>query len=159
MTSPVSTERQEDSEKSPGLGIVQIFLESAEFSHRADALGLPPTTPAIIGGVNVEVATDVAPDENSGFIRLAVSTDPEARPIYSVRLSMVAFAARQPGLEHMTVKEYLNRYGVVLLYPFLREAMASLTMRGRFGPVWLNPINPQVVTRALEEGEGREGDV
>jgi preprotein translocase subunit SecB len=28
-----------------------------------------------------------------------------------------------------------------MLYPFLREAVANLTGRGRFGPVWLNPFN------------------
>jgi preprotein translocase subunit SecB len=157
MTSPDSTAQpEESSEKSPGLRIAQIFLESVEFSHCADALSLPPTTPAVVGDVNVEVTTDVTRDENAGFIRLAVSTDPASKPVYSVRLSMVAFVARQPGPEHMTVNEYLNRYGVVLLYPFLREAMASLTMRGRFGPVWLDPINPQVITRALQEGDGVE---
>jgi preprotein translocase subunit SecB len=31
--------------------------------------------------------------------------------------------------------------GGTILLPFLREVIANFTGRGRFGPVWVNPIN------------------
>ena len=38
-----------------------------------------------------------------------------------------------------------------LLFPFLREAFASITSRGRFGPVWLNPINTRTFSEAFKK--------
>jgi hypothetical protein len=35
--------------------------------------------------------------------------------------------------------------GVSMVFPFVREAIANLTMRGRFGPVWIDPLNVQAI--------------
>ena len=48
----------------------------------------------------------------------------------------------------MPLRDFLAGPAVALLYPFVREAFANLTLRGRFGPVWLNPFN----VRAMAEG-------
>jgi len=138
-----------DPEREPGLDLAQVFLESAEFSHRADALALPTGTRPNVGDVDVQITIGISQDESSGFIRLAVATNSEQRPIYSLRLSMVALVTRQLGKENMSPREYLQRAGLSLLFPFVREAVGNLTMRGRFGPVWLNPINTKLISDQL----------
>lgn len=43
--------------------------------------------------------------------------------------------------EKFELGTYLTSKGCALLFPFIRETIANLTARGRFGPVWLNPVN------------------
>jgi len=47
------------------------------------------------------------------------------------------------GAENMTPLDYAQHVAPVTLMPFAREAVANLTMRGRFGPFWVNPSNMQ----------------
>ena len=37
------------------------------------------------------------------------------------------------------------------MVPFLRQTVADVTLRGRFGPIWLNPVNLRL-TIAKESG-------
>jgi preprotein translocase subunit SecB len=41
----------------------------------------------------------------------------------------------------MPIADYMASGGGPTLFPFLRECVANLTGRGRFGPLWLRPIN------------------
>lgn len=134
----------------PGIKVDQIFLEAAELSHRSDALALPAGTQANVGEVTLEISIGMAPDTNAGFIRIAVATQPSLNPLYSFRVAMIALVSAIEGVAgNMSVRTYLERAGVLLLFPFVREAVASLTIRGRFGPIWLQPINPQSIAEEL----------
>jgi len=46
---------------------------------------------------------------------------------------------------NMPLDRYFTTSGAALLYPFVRQVVADLTSRGRFGPVWLNPMNVTAV--------------
>jgi preprotein translocase subunit SecB len=140
-----------DPTKEPGILVAQIFLERVAFSHREDFLALPANTPAEVGDVSVNLLVGEAQDGESGLIRVEVKTDPERKPTYNIELAMVALVKRSPGAENMTIHDFLMSGSVVtLLYPFVREAVANLTIRGRFGAVWLNAINPQAVVQKLQ---------
>jgi preprotein translocase subunit SecB len=47
-----------------------------------------------------------------------------------------------------------------MLYPFIREVVANLTIRGRFGPVWLNPFNLRGAIQAAvqQQNAAKEGE-
>lgn len=129
-----------DESKQPGIQIAQIFLERATFSHRDDALALPPTTP-FQPEVVVNLQGGVSPDEKAAFVRITVHTKPEDRPLYNFTVAMVALVQAVAGQENLSLREYVEGGAPAMLYPFVREAVASLTWRGRFGPVWLAPFN------------------
>jgi preprotein translocase subunit SecB len=131
---PAPTENQ------PGVTISQIFLDSLLFQHSADALSLPPTTPANVGDVNVRVESGISEDGEAGVTFITVSTQPDQRPVYNVILKMVGLFQRTSG-EGMRLEDFIKTNSVALLYPFVREAFANVTQRGRFGPVWLTPAN------------------
>ena len=138
-----------DQDKEPGVILAQVYLDSVEFSHRADALLLPPNTKAEIGSVDVAVEIAVSVDEKSGYIKLTASTDPDAQPVYKVKLAMVGLVTtgHEPNIP---IREYLIGSGLAMMYPFVREALANITQRGRFGPVWLNPINAKKVAEQFQ---------
>jgi preprotein translocase subunit SecB len=130
-----------DRTKPPGIQIGQIFLEQVDFSHREDFLSLPLGTQAVVGNVNVQVETGISQDSKTGLVRVLVWTTPENKPIYNIRVSMTALVAVDPAAPNMPLNTYLAGPGAALLYPFVRQLVADLTWRGRFGPVWLSPTN------------------
>ena len=137
-----------DPSRPPGIAISQVFLEEASFSHRADALALPLDTKPELGDIEITVEAGLRPDKKAGLLRLSAATRPEAAPLYSVRVRMAGLFEQQGGSENLSMVDFLGDSARALLFPFLREAFANITSRGRFGPVWLNPIN----TRAFSEG-------
>jgi preprotein translocase subunit SecB len=140
-----------DSTKQPGIVIGQVFLEKVVFSHRDDFLNLPPNTQPSIGDVAVGILVGEGTDGESGLVRIEVKTDPANKPIYNVELAVMALVKRTEGAGNMTIHEFLTSgASVSLLYPFVREALANLTLRGRFGPVFLNTINPQAIAEKLQ---------
>lgn len=138
-----------DPNKGPGIGVGQVFLEAASFSHRSDFLSLPVKTKPDIGDVAVEVQVGMSADEKAGLVRIRVATKDEGDPVYRVSIQMAASFQQNPGEENMPLPDFLNGPAIAFLYPFVREAFANLTGRGRFGPVWLNPFNVQQASQAL----------
>lgn len=140
-----------DPQKQPGIAVGQVFLEEATFSHRPDALALPPSTRPQVGEVGVEIQAGIRPDGKAGLLRVRVATKDDAEPLYRVSLVMVGLFEEQPELSNMPLQDFLNGPAISFMYPFVREAFASLTGRGRFGPVWLNPFNAHAAGVALAE--------
>jgi preprotein translocase subunit SecB len=130
-----------DTEKQPGLKIAQIFLLQAVFAHREDALSLPINHQ--IGELNLEaeIKTGVNPDGSAGIVTLTVKTRDEDNPEYRFAIEMAALVEEVPAERNLSPAEYFEMNGSALLYPFVREVVASLTWKGRFGPIWLKPIN------------------
>lgn len=132
----------------PGIRISQIFLEEAHFRHRPDALGLPHTTPADVGRVHINTQIGATDEGDEGMIRIEVATDSANNPTYEFRVAFVALVAQvEPG-KGLPLVKYLQSSGTLLLFPFVRHAIADLTMKGRFGPIWINPISPFVPSNA-----------
>ncbi len=142
-----------DETKQPGLQFGQILLWAAHFEHRKDALAIPPTTRVEVN-IKVEMKAMAAADESQGVIILKVSTDEADDSLYRLSFEMVGLVAPEPGGANMTIREYLAGHAAYTIYPFLREAVANVTARGRFGPLWLKPFN----FKALGEGEWTQGE-
>jgi preprotein translocase subunit SecB len=140
-----------DPSRPPGIAISQVFLEEASFSHRADALALPLDTKPELGNIEIAVEAGLRPDRKAGLLRLSAATRPEAQPLYNVRVQMVGFFEQQSGSENLPMADFLGDSAPALLFPFLREAFANITSRGRFGPVWLNPINTRTFSEAFKK--------
>ena len=124
-----------------GLTIDQVFLDTVEFSHRSDALSLPPKTTIELGLLDVGFEMALSEDEAAGYLRVTIRTDPANQPLYSLRVSMTMLVRREGDPGKLTLQTYLADVAPATLYPFVREAVANLTQRGRFGPVWLKPLD------------------
>lgn len=135
-----------DRTKPPGIMLGQIFLERAQFGHREDALMLPANTPLGEPNLLFSFKGGVAPDDKTGFVRVTVQSKPDERPLYNIDVAMVALVQTQKGKENMPLRDYVRTAAPTMLYPFVREVVANLTWRGRFGPLWLVPMNVAAAT-------------
>lgn len=125
------------------LTIAQIVLERADFKHRDDYLNLTGVTPepsSVKLGVQM-MRPEAAPSETV-MVRLTATGAEDA--IYQFTVAFVVFylIEREAGDEALgDLDRRLLVTGSTMLFPFIRETVASLTGRGRFGPVWLAPTN------------------
>ena len=76
-------------------------------------------------------------------VLLRAKTVGEGHP-YRIDIVMQGIIEPIEGEENYPLAEYARTAGAALLFPFLREAVASITGRGRVGPLWLKPFNVQL---------------
>jgi len=142
-----------DQSKQPGIQIDQIFLHEAHFTHGKNALSLPPTYR--VEGLSLQLQTKFAGKRGERGALVAVrvqTTDPDGA--YNIAVEVVMVVSAVPGEENLDPLEYVQRMGPSTLFPFLREAVASLTLKGRFGALWLKPFNfVAAATTPVESGQ------
>jgi preprotein translocase subunit SecB len=139
--------------------IAQIILEKAEFSHSAD----PFTVEAVPleAQAEVELGLNVAhnADRTASVVRLRLSTRDDGSTGETVKYrfdvtvsTLVALQAPLP-VEH---DKFFAGSVAAILFPFVREVIASLTSRGRFGVNWIQPLNVRAALEgAVEVSDGR----
>lgn len=131
-----------DPRRAPGLAIAQIFLVTASFRHREDYLSLPPTSPTGEMTIGVEGKVHTRNDGRVVALAVAVKSDPsDKNALYQFELEMMAIVGEVAEEANLLPMDFIAGSGMATLFPFLREAVANLTSRGRFGPIWLKPIN------------------
>jgi len=130
-----------DTSKQPGLQIAQVLLLTAHFSHREDALALVANT--AIENLTVQIEAKVAGKSGDpvAVVRLRVFTEKNPEHLYNFDVEIAAVITHVPGEENLDPFEYARSMGPAAFFPFLREAVANITMKGRFGAVWLKPVN------------------
>lgn len=131
-----------DEARQPGLRFAQIFLSEASLVHRGDFLSVSPETKP--GRQELEIGLRIlAAEQNSAAVALVVRVESKSAPsaLYQFIVEITAIVESVPGQENLLPSEYARRQGLAALYPFVREALVNLTARGRFGPVYLGPLN------------------
>jgi preprotein translocase subunit SecB len=134
-----------DAEKQPGIKIAQIVLERAEFSHRADFLEHVPTTPMELD-VKIAFSAGVTPDHQRAMARLTAEAADDQ--LYKFSFQILALLEVDTEAPNYPLPQYVAVNAGSMLFPFLREIVANVTSRGRFGPVWLKPFNIQAAVQA-----------
>jgi preprotein translocase subunit SecB len=130
-----------DATKQPGLKIDQVFLLRATFAHREDVFQLPPTTPITDMPVQMVAAVTGKVGNRGAAMKLRAYTEPDAQGLYAFDIEVGAVVSAVEGEENLDPLEFISANGVIAFYPYLREAVANITMKGRFGPMWMKPIN------------------
>jgi hypothetical protein len=136
--------------KPPALTFSQIFLVAAEFRHREDYLMTPPETRAAMGAT-VQARTLVFNKGDAVGVSLRTFTDPaDTDALYQYSIEIMAIIEKPASEERLPPLDEITALGATAVFPFLREALANLTMRGRFGPLWIHPFD---IRAALKNAE------
>lgn len=143
-----------DESRQPGVEFEQIFVNRAHFSHRFPP-GVRREQPAT-GDLQLEASISEREDRKAAILLVRLTTNPsDTKANYDIDVEMGAIARVSEGQENLPPAEYLQNLGVPMMFPFLREFIANLTMRGRSGPVWLKPVNLRALqSQAKEEASG-----
>jgi preprotein translocase subunit SecB len=122
------------------------FVDNREQSGQAE---FPPSE------VNIEINTAVSTDGKDGTVRLGVTFAPQADvPPFRELYALIEGQFRQESSAVIPMNEFVNRQGPVILMPFARDAIATATIKTRFGAVLLPPINvAAMIERVAKEQE------
>lgn len=141
-----------DPKKEPGIEIAQLMVERARFDHREDFLSLPVSQP--VGALPFVLKSEYALGSKGehAIVRLSLTTNRDKRPLYNIDVAVIALVRPKAGAENMSLEQYAVVHSAGMLFPFVRELVADLTGRGRFGPVWLHPVNLTAASGARAPG-------
>jgi preprotein translocase subunit SecB len=137
-----------DPKRQPGLKLQQVFLEHSNIGHKQNPLLIPPDSGK---AQPIEMKVELSASELVGrageqhaAATVRVYTAEESTHPYTIDVAMTAIVSAEVGNENFPPMDYVQTAGATLLYPFVRELVANLTSRGRFGTIWLNPFNIQL---------------
>lgn len=130
-----------DTALQPGLRFGQIYLSEAQFSHREDAVTLPTNSLSDELPLRVQARFFGQPGGTSAALAVRVFSPDDPALLYRISVEITAIVEVVAGRENMDPLEYVKTIGPVALFPFLREAVANLTLRGRFGAIFMKPFN------------------
>lgn len=139
-------------DRTAGLRIEELCLVSSSFNHRPDFLGLDKRQPLPDVDVDAQfsLTKGLGPSVVGVTVRVQTKDDPSL--VYHFHAELMALI-RVDGPELTPEMERsLLITGVNILFPFARENVANLTMRGRFGPMWIRPMNIQAALAAGPKG-------
>lgn len=132
-----------DPQRQPGIQFAQIFLSHAQFTHRDDALTLPTNSLSSELPVGLQIRIIGKPGGEDIALAVRAFTPDDPTLLYKFSVEITAIVSTIAGAENLDPMEYARNMGASALFPFLREAVSNLTLRGRFGPVFLRPFNFQ----------------
>jgi preprotein translocase subunit SecB len=141
--------------------IAQIFLQRAEFGYRRPPMSLPGDTQLAPQQLGVTLNLQHLSEGEASLVTCIVFTNPEdgdEKALYDFSVEMAA-VVHQVNRDKFADKQLIEVVGA-MLYPFIRELVANLTIRGRFGPVWLNPFNLRLAMQnaVREQTAAKEGE-
>jgi preprotein translocase subunit SecB len=123
--------------------LAQVYLVSAAFGHRGNPLERPTNEPIPPQTFSIGLTYADLNDGAAAQVVVRIDTDAnDAAALYDFSIEMAAIAEFKPesNVPKFTPPE-LAKILATMVYPFIREAVANITSRGRFGPIWLNPFN------------------
>ena len=146
-----------DKDKNPGIKVGQVFLKRAEFDHAPGMLETSELRQANEHMIRINVSIALgADDATKGLVLLSAETRPNNPGCYQFKVEMAGLFETETGAENMTMADYLQGPAIAAMFPFLREAVANITGRGRFGSVWLKALN--IAAIKLDEVPATEAD-
>lgn len=125
------------------LTIGQILLEEVRFKHRrSDFLSLPGGE-QVQSTVNLTIETLNSDSWDSAAVRLRIVSDaPEAPYHFDVSYVVVYEIDFEGAATRPTdFRQRVGVTGATMALPFVRELVANLSSRGRFGPTWIAPTD------------------
>jgi len=126
----------------PPFKVVQIFTVEATLRHRGEYLARPANIPHAPQQIGVSMGLQHASDDKVTLVSVTLETTPndgDEKALYDFSVQMLGI------VEDVDRKAFDDRQLLevvaTIMFPFMRETVANLTGRGRFGPVWINPFN------------------
>jgi preprotein translocase subunit SecB len=140
----------ENEEVQQQFGVQRIFVKDASFeSPMGVAVFGKPWQPKV--NVDMNTKSEKVSDENYEVVLTVTVTanlEDEAALLIEVQQAGVFMAK---GLEPESLRQALGIMAPSLLFPYLRETIDSLAVKGGFPPISLQPINFEALYRQASQ--------
>lgn len=124
----------------PDLNLQNVYVKDASFEAPAGPnLGIPEWNPQFGMQMNTS-ATTLAPDVHEVVLTITLEAKIQDKVAYLVEVKQAGlFTAR--GYSEDDLRRIVGAYLPSVLFPYARQAVSDLVMRGGFPPFLLPPVN------------------
>jgi len=137
-----------DTSKQPGISFDDIILKELVFSRKEGFSERPE--------FDVQLGSNVSfsPEEDRLVYEMSCGIK-DKNDFFSIRCTMIGLFSVIKGKENMGLKEYSNMSAPATIFPYIRETIASTTIRAGIPPVVIPPVNLTAIKRETynEQGE------
>ena len=134
-----------DATKQPGIKFDAIVLKEINFSRNPGILPKPELS------IRFESAISLSADKKKMNYELTCHID-EAGKSFVLKCSMIGMFSIVEETENMNLEEFSKGNAPALIFPYVREVIASTTLRAGIPSVLLPPLNIQaMMSQALIE--------
>lgn len=119
-----------------------LILLDCSFRHKSDPLQTPASGTNVPGAVQMQVELIRGDVVNTYAVTLRVHLDtPTSQYVGSLAYAALLSVDLEGEAPPENYEQLLMVTGASMAFPYCRELVTNLTMRARFGPVWLAPTN------------------
>jgi preprotein translocase subunit SecB len=129
-----------DKQQQPGINFDNIILKELVFSRKPDQLQKPDLS------INIEAHHSISPDRNKLDIEMLCEIK-EEEALFSIKCVMIGIFSKIAGSENMELEEFARYSGPALMLPYIRETVASTTLKAGITPVIIPPLNLQAINK------------
>lgn len=126
-----------------GIKIDAVVVRELVYKELPVSPGFRPGATDTSLDLNIAVAGTINIFENSKaelLLEVAILPDPALKPI-DVKVRMSVLFSYDPATGGPAdIQTWINRVGVIVLFPYIREVISNVTARGVYGQVLLDPI-------------------
>jgi preprotein translocase subunit SecB len=124
-----------DKSKQPGIAFNAIVLKSLHFDRNPAALEKPNLD------INFAQAHAITPDNTNLTIEITATVKERDNNSFSLSTVFVGLFSPIQGQENMALEEFAQVNGPALMFPYIRELIADITLRSGLKPVIFPPLN------------------
>ena len=138
-----------DKNKQPGISFDTILLKELLFSRKENL----PQKPEII--MELSVNPSFSPDEDILNFEMVCEIK-DADNLFSLKCAMIGLFSIIEGNENMGLREFSKQNAPALMFPYIREIIASTTTKAGIPPVILPPVNLGAIEKRKPEEKKEE---
>ena len=136
-----------------GISFDWVVVRELRFADNPTATGFGPFANAV-ANLNVQTTVD-QPKRSCRVVMRLTLAPPVEQPDLFQSISATIEGQFSTAADHPTVdiESFAKRQASAILMPFLREAIASLTAKSRFGQVLIPPLNVVAIVEEMERSK------
>ena len=127
-----------DTNKQPGISIENVFLKELHFI-RKNAI---PQKPELTMSFEYDISISPAKDKLNYELTCKIQDEKE---LFNVQCTMIGLFSVIAGNENMDLADFSRLNAPALIFPYIRETIASTSIKAGIPPVIIPPINLNAV--------------
>ena len=146
-----------DEQKAPQIAIQKVFIKDASYecSDGHEVFKLDKWQPEIKLDLNT-ATRKTGDDQYEVYLKVNVAAVQDEKTIFMVEIEQGGLF-HVAGIEGEELKRVLAAFCPGILYPYAREAVDSLVLKGGFPPVVLAPVNFDALYVQAQQQEAAQG--
>jgi len=138
-----------DQKKQPGIKFDNVILAQLDF-HREPTI--PPESEL---SIKFDASVSIAPEKTKMTCELTCWIEEKSKA-FKITCSTVGFFSAIEGSENMPLEQFAQGSAPALVFPFLRETIASITTKAGMPPLIIPPMNIKAMLKSEKKEEKQE---